>query len=741
MQTNAAMKKVTFIILIFFVISCQTQRDQKFNLGFERQSDTTALPDGWMKWGDYVITLDSLVHSGQKSGKISSTGKGQFGCIAYQIPAEFTGKTIELKGYIKTQDVKDGFAGLLLRIDGENGSLAFDNMQEQNISGTKDWQRYSIKLEYPEQAETIYIAGMLTGNGEAWFDDFVLSIDGKDVQTIRKKKPPLPAASLDTDFDNGSGIDTINLFPERIDNLELLGKVWGFLKYYHPEIAKGNYNWDYELFRFIPDYLNDSDESGKEELLLKWIETLGNIDECQTNKTTPEDVFLKPDLTWIANSILSEPLRNKLNHIYNNRNQGNHFYVKLDPGIGNPKFENENAYGNMPYPDAGFRLLALYRYWNIINYFFPNKYLTDKDWNTTLKEYIPIFINAKDELEYEQTAIRIIGETQDTHANLWGGNNKIEEWKGTYYAPVNVRFIENQLVVTDYYNPELKNDTGLNIGDIVTAIDGEKINKIVSDISIYYPASNEAARLRDIAADILRSQKDEIEVEYSQNGICKTKKIRLYPGNELNIYRWFRKNDDKCYRLLDNNIGYITLMSIKDSDIPVIKKEFINTRGIIIDIRNYPSAFVPFTLGSFFSTSSAPFVKFTHGNINNPGEFAFTDELVIPGTNNPYKGKLIVLVNEFTQSQAEYTAMAFRAGDNTTIVGSTTAGADGNVSEIMLPGGLKTMISGLGVYYPNGEQTQRIGIVPDIEVRPTIDGIRKGKDELLEKAIEIILKM
>jgi C-terminal processing protease CtpA/Prc len=182
-------------------------------------------------------------------------------------------------------------------------------------------------------------------------------------------------------------------------------------------------------------------------------------------------------------------------------------------------------------------------------------------------------------------------------------------------------------------------------------------------------------------------------------------------------------------------------MSIKDSDIPVIKKEFINTRGIIIDIRNYPSAFVPFTLGSFFSTSSAPFVKFTHGNINNPGEFAFTDELVIPGTNNPYKGKLIVLVNEFTQSQAEYTAMAFRAGDNTTIVGSTTAGADGNVSEIMLPGGLKTMISGLGVYYPNGEQTQRIGIVPDIEVRPTIDGIRKGKDELLEKAIEIILKM
>ena len=101
---------------------------------------------------------------------------------------------------------------------------------------------------------------------------------------------------------------------------------------------------------------------------------------------------------------------------------------------------------------------------------------------------------------------------------------------------------------------------------------------------------------------------------------------------------------------------------------------------------------------------------------------------------------MIVLVNELSQSQAEYTSMAFRAGDNTTIIGSTTAGADGNISPIMLPGGLKTMISGIGVYYPNGEETQRIGIIPDIEIEPTIEGIRKGKDELLEKAIELILR-
>ena len=96
------------------------------------------------------------------------------------------------------------------------------------------------------------------------------------------------------------------------------------------------------------------------------------------------------------------------------------------------------------------------------------------------------------------------------------------------------------------------------------------------------------------------------------------------------------------------------------------------------------------------------------------------------------------MVNELSQSQAEYTAMAFRAGNSTTIIGSTTAGADGNVSTIMLPGGLRTMISGIGIYYPNGGETQRVGIIPDIEIKPTLKGIREGKDELLEKAIEII---
>ena len=84
--------------------------------------------------------------------------------------------------------------------------------------------------------------------------------------------------------------------------------------------------------------------------------------------------------------------------------------------------------------------------------------------------------------------------------------------------------------------------------------------------------------------------------------------------------------------------------------------------------------------------------------------------------------------------------MAFRCGPNVKIIGSNSVGADGNVSNIILSSDIKTYISGVGIYYPDGRETQRIGIIPDIEVKPTIEGIRNGRDELKEKAIELINK-
>lgn len=197
---------------------------------------------------------------------------------------------------------------------------------------------------------------------------------------------------------------------------------------------------------------------------------------------------------------------------------------------------------------------------------------------------------------------------------------------------------------------------------------------------------------------------------------------------------------DSCYQLVAPDIGYLFLGNIKAQKLPQIMQLFQNTKGLIIDLRCYPSEFVVFSLGRYLTTPT-PFVKFTGGSVQTPGRFTWSSPLKVGERNvkDAYKGKVIILVNESTQSQAEYTTMAFRQAPGALVIGSTTAAADGNVSPFELPGGLRTMISGIGVNYPDGRETQRTGVGVDVDVKPTRQGIQEGRDEVLEKAVELIL--
>ena len=143
-------------------------------------------------------------------------------------------------------------------------------------------------------------------------------------------------------------------------------------------------------------------------------------------------------------------------------------------------------------------------------------------------------------------------------------------------------------------------------------------------------------------------------------------------------------------------------------------------------------------------------MKFTQPDFNaQPGMFSWSAVFTAgPGPPMPgissfppyfnYAGRVVALVNQETLSQAEYTAMAFRSVTGATLVGSQTAGADGNVSLISRSRRDFHLLSGLGVFYPDGRPTQRVGIVPDVVVTPTIAGLRAGRDEVIETALSLL---
>ena len=98
---------------------------------------------------------------------------------------------------------------------------------------------------------------------------------------------------------------------------------------------------------------------------------------------------------------------------------------------------------------------------------------------------------------------------------------------------------------------------------------------------------------------------------------------------------------------------------------------------------------------------------------------------------------MVVLVNRWTQSAAEHTALFLKSsfGERAIIVGEPSAGANGTITYAYLPGGVTVSFTGMGVNWPNGDKLQRQGIVPHIVARPTIQGIREGRDEVLDVGI------
>jgi hypothetical protein len=472
-----------------------------------------------------------------------------------------------------------------------------------------------------------------------------------------------------------------------------------------------------------------------------WLAALGDPPLCSPCAELGRDLHLAPENDWIHDAeALGPGLSGRLVAIHRNRPPAAaQRYVSLAPGVGNPLFTGEDAYPSVVEPDAGFRLLALFRYWNIIRYWFPYRDLLDDDWDDVLAEFIPVFTAAAEPDEYRLAVLRLIARTQDTHASLPRAS-ALQPPRGAGQLPVLLRFVEGQPVVTGYFNEELGRATGLQPGDAVVALDGAPAASLVREWAPYYAASNEPARLHAMARSFTRGPVGPVAVTIRRGDALLEMVVERAPLGELDLRRGTTHDlTGPAFRMLDDDVAYLKLSAVALDSLAGWMERAASARILVVDIRNYPAQFVVFALGGRLVERATPFAVFTTGDTGNPGAFAFTQPVSMWPVMPRFAGRVVVLVDESSISQSEYTAMALRAGPNAIVAGSTTAGADGNVSGVPLPGGLETLITGIGVFYPDRSPTQRVGIIPDIEVSPTIAGIREGRDEVLEAGVSAAL--
>ncbi|MBW4359327.1 S41 family peptidase [Flavobacterium taihuense] len=512
-------------------------------------------------------------------------------------------------------------------------------------------------------------------------------------------------------------------------------KVWGYLKYYHPKVANGDFNWDNKLFEVLPQVEKAQTKEEFSLVLEKWIDALGEVKEIIPIIPSKEIEYFDKnfDLSWISNNeLFSKKLFAKLKFIENNRFQGQQHYVESDYAE-NIFLKNEN-FDNLNYIDKNSRILVLFMYWNVMEYFFPYKYLMDQKWDTTLEEMLPVFIQAKNEGDFYIAMQKLTVKLNDTHAVFYKYNSE-----NLYYFPTNCKIIDEKLVVTEILADSLAETDDIKIGDVITKINNKTIKEIILENRDLIGGSNESVYLRNIVEPILSGDSDTVKIEFLKDSKNTTRTINLhnYHDSHKNKYVKGRIKKEKI-KILENNIGYVDMGILYVKNIPEMIENLKSTNAIIFDMRNYPNGTYD-EISKFLNSKEKEYIIYTKPDLSYPGRYKWSKPRFCGSENkNNYKGKVVVLLNEESLSQSEQTAMCFQTGDNTTIIGSQTAGADGNVSNFEVIKGVFTRFTGIGVYYPDKRETQRIGIIPDIEIKPTILGIQQGKDEVLDRAIQFI---
>lgn len=529
---------------------------------------------------------------------------------------------------------------------------------------------------------------------------------------------------------------------QSIDNIEKykqFGLVWGLLKYHHSEVSKGNYNWDEIFVENIDKLEGIQTQTNLDSFLLNFV--LSVKESKIKTDANMDNVFTKNfDYNWIEQYSRNKELYAKLKKLENNTSIG--YYYTSKSGI--PTFENEKGFKGFDHKIKSHRLLELFSFWNVIQYYYVNKYLMDKNWFGQLIFFINSFVNCNSQLEYELAKTSLIVSLNDSHSSYL--SKTVVDSLFKYRAPIGIKNINDTLVVRSIFNKNLGEKDDLRLGDLIVEINDQDIKSLQKqNIQSKFSSSNDTYS-KGFSGWLLRNIEDSVKVRIKRNDSVITKYLHLYKAFESKDYSslpFFRI--EKEWQLIDDNIGYINLKTISKEDIKKAFEEFSNTDGIIIDLRNYPKNISGDDITQHTYPERKEFIKVlaplgnrpSLANFGKPSISIIIDPFKSGGKNSKYYNKkIILLVDQTTQSKAEYIGMAIQASPTCITVGETTAGSVMNIAIFKLPDGSEFRFTALGGFYPDGTGVQRNGLKIDHYVNETTSNF--AQDQYILKGIKLI---
>lgn len=604
---------------------------------------------------------------------------GGAGVLTQGVEAEsLRGKEIKLIAAVRTKMKGAGQqAQLWMRVDREGGTMGFfDDMNDRPIRA-EDWGKHEIVGQVNSDAAAIFFGAILSGNGEAWFDDFQLFVKGSDQkwQPVGINNPGFEDGEIGGKPQSWSAQSPGTIYQVQGENA-CSGE-----KCLHMESRRTTFSG--QLFNAYPQ-VGEVIHKDLIADLMCLVPIALHSDETRTLGKNPNHPFHK---------LIAE--------------METHDY-------GNPSADNEFV-----------RLAGVVIAWNVFQHFYPYFDVIDVDWDGELAIAIKDALNDTNEEDYFQTLSRLIAKLQDGHGNVF--HRVFMEQAG---LPIKVDWVENRVVVTASEDPG-----NFQRGDVIVGIDGLNAERALRDAEELISGSPQWKRYKSLS-----------RFGYGKKGTIA--RLNVQRGDDtFNLE--LERNSNKMIaepavpriQALADDVYYVNLDQAPWEEIKKEIENLANARGVIFDLRGYPK-------GNHEILCHLLTEKDTSNAWMQIPQIIYPDREKLVGyqkmgwnlmKKNPhFKGKVVFLTDSRAISYAESLLSFVEHSKLGEIVGQPTAGTNGNVNSFILPGDFQITWTGMRVLKHDGSQHHLIGIQPTVPAQRTIRGIIEGRDELFEKALEII---
>jgi C-terminal processing protease CtpA/Prc len=731
---------------------------------FERDTPGR-VPDDWSvptAGTTAAVTAESPAE-GKQCVELIKQGSPTFGNLMQTFDAtRYCGYRVRFSASVRIMaqgpwDAVHGRAQLWMRVDRAGGRMGFfDNMGDRPIRSS-EWNEYEIIGDIEPDAQHISIGLMIFGTGKALLDDVSFEVMGKAGVGAEPARP---------------------LTARGLANLTAFARLLGYVRHFNPSDQAADTDWT--LFAIggvhaVESAADADDLAARLNTLFEPVAPGIQVASGRLEPSAPPPRAEATDYTyWVhcgfgqhgddqaqPQSIYrSIRARAPLDGVHDDESiprPGTVIVRDLGGGVRCrvPICVYRNPAGTLPRTEPGpseargplawdpprgwqpggddrlTRLAAVILAWNIFQHFYPYFDVVDTDWDATLEQTLRRAAEDPDAAAFVRTLRRLVDALHDGHGRVGG---RAGASRSGSRLPFVLGWVEGELVVT---HVAVVDGVGPTAGDVVVSIDGRTPQQLWDDLDpLISGATEQWARYRALHEIAARDAGEHFTAEFRKpDGLqysIRSQAVPAGPGSE-------EPRPEKIAEI-EPGIWYVDIGRIDDQDFAGALPDLQRANGIVFDVRGYPSRLSTIVISHLTDepvTCAQWHVPVVHWPDREKMDFRFSN-WEVPPVPPRLKARVAFVTDGRAISYAETYLGIIEHYELAEIVGGPTAGTNGNVNPIRLPGGYTISWTGMKVLKHDGAQHHGIGIQPTVPVQRTIRGVAEGRDELLEAAIEVV---